>query len=536
MCYTHAMDLSPHEAITAGEPLHREVRILVVDDNPEHRMLIVRNLRRGIQTVVIEEVETGGDCLARMAAGRFDLVLLDYTLPDTNGLEILALLRRRYSSVPVIMVTGQGDERIIREAMRQGASDYVIKTPEFLEHLVNVVARTLAQQSLRTQLDQSKEELVRRNQELSILLDATTAVSSQLDLDSVLNILAERIGNAVGCTFVKILLMTEDNRGLVVKAVHPVQDLEWDPALGHLFEVKAGSPVFSVIFDQAPLILNTAHIQELNAAPAVQRGLLGNLEQIQSLLIMPVIMMNECLGVVVLGERRHWERSPFTPEKSGLAMALIQHAGIAIKNAHHYQVLQKEHLETIMGLAEALETRDAYTRGHGDRAVEYAQAIAHELGLTPEQTDRLRYAAILHDIGKIGIPDDILNKPGKLTPEEYGLMKTHPEKGANILSKIRFLERIAPLIRNHHERWDGTGYPDGLQGRDIPIESRIVSVLDSYDAMTSDRIYRKAPGRDYAISELRRCAGAQYDADVVAAFLKILGVPQEEPKAAVRAG
>lgn len=291
-----------------------------------------------------------------------------------------------------------------------------------------------------------------------------------------------------------------------------------------------------MIFDQAPLILNTAQIQELNAAPAVQRGLLGNLEQIQSLLIMPVIMMNECLGVVALGERRHWERSPFTPEKSGLAMALIQHAGIAIKNAHHYQLLQKEHIETIMGFAEALETRDAYTRGHSDRAVEYAQAIAHELGLTPEQTDRLRYAAILHDIGKIGIPDDILNKPEKLAPEEYGLMKTHPEKGANILSKIRFLERIAPLIRHHHERWDGTGYPDKLQGRDIPIESRIVSVLDSYDAMTSDRIYRKAPGRDYAISELRRCAGAQYDADVVAAFLKVLGVLHEELKTADRTG
>ncbi len=225
------MVLSPHEAITAGESLYREVRILVVDDNPEHRMLIVKNLRRGIPMGVIEEAETGEDCLARMAAGRFDLVLLDYTLPDTGGLEILALLRQRYSSVPVIMVTGQGDERIIREAMRQGASDYVMKTKEFLEHLVNVVARTLAQQSLRTQLDQSKEELVRRNQELSILLDATTAISSQLDLDSVLNILAERIGNAVGCTFVKILLMTEDNRGLVVKAAYPVHDLEWDPAL-----------------------------------------------------------------------------------------------------------------------------------------------------------------------------------------------------------------------------------------------------------------------------------------------------------------
>jgi HD-GYP domain-containing protein (c-di-GMP phosphodiesterase class II) len=203
-------------------------------------------------------------------------------------------------------------------------------------------------------------------------------------------------------------------------------------------------------------------------------------------------------------------------------MALVQHASIAIKNAFLYQSLQKAHLQTIIGLAEALETRDAYTRGHSDRAVEYAVAVSQMLGLTYEQADRLQYAVILHDIGKIGIPDSILNKPGKLTEEEFGLMKTHPVKGANILSKIPFLSRMAMVVRHHHERWDGTGYPDGLAGKDIPIESRIVAVLDSYEAMTSDRIYRKAPGSEYAQNELRRCAGTQFDPMVVEAFLKVV--------------
>ena len=131
-------------------------------------------------------------------------------------------------------------------------------------------------------------------------------------------------------------------------------------------------------------------------------------------------------------------------------------------------------------------------------------------------------------MGKIGIPDNILNKPGKLTAEEYELMKSHPVKGANIVSKIHSLERIAPVIRHHHERWDGTGYPDGIAGENIPIESRIVAVLDSFDAMTADRVYRKAPGRDFAISELRRCSGTQFDPRAVAAFLKILGVVSNE--------
>ncbi len=380
----------------------------------------------------------------------------------------------------------------------------------------------------QAQLGKSKEELVGRNKELSILLDATTAIASQLDLDRILNILSERIGNAVGCTFVKILLKSEDGKRAVVKAAHTVQKLEWDPAQGASFELKPGSPALSALCDRTSVTLDVGQIQELRSDPVLMRCLLGNLDQIQSMLIMPIIMQEECYGLVVLGERRHWERSSFTPEKSSLAMALVQHAGIAIENAQHYWSLQRAHLETIIGLGEALETRDTYTRGHSERAVEYARVLAKELGLTPEQEDRLRYATILHDIGKIGIPDGILNKPGNLTDEEYTLMKTHPVKGANIVSKIRFLERVAPSIRHHHEHWDGTGYPDGLAGEDIPIESRIVAVLDAYDAMMSDRVYRKAPGREYAVDELCRRSGKQFDSKVVTAFLKVLGVEKEE--------
>ncbi len=379
----------------------------------------------------------------------------------------------------------------------------------------------------QAQLGKSKAELIGRNQELSILLDATTAIASQLDLDRILNMLSERIGNAVGCTFVKILLRSEDGKRAIVKAAYSIQNLEWDLAQGSSFELKPGSPVLSALCERTSITLNTDRIQDLSSDPELMRCLLGNQDQIQSILIMPITMQGECYGLVVLGERRQRERSSFTPEKSSLAMALVQHAGIAIENAQHYWTLQKANLETIIGLGEALETRDAYTRGHSDRAVAYAKILAQELKLTKDQTDRLQFATILHDIGKIGIPDNILNKPGKLTDEEYALMKTHPAKGANIVSKIRFLQQISVLICHHHERWDGRGYPDGLVGENIPIESRIVAVLDSFDAMTSDRVYRPAPGWNYAINELRRCSGTQFDPSVVGAFLKILGVQKE---------
>jgi response regulator RpfG family c-di-GMP phosphodiesterase len=509
----------------ASDAEQHPFNILIVDDSQAHRLLMKKNLLRAIAQAGIHEAESGKDCFEQMGNTRHDLVLLDYSLPDTTGLEVLGRLRKEYAHVPVIMVTGQGNEQIIHEAVRLGASDYIVKDDGFLENLTRVVERTRVQQALKAQLDHSKKEILLRSGELAILLDATMAISSHLDLDRVLSILSEQINRAINCTFVKILLLVEGGRTLVVKSVFPIIPLEWDPALGHRFDLKPGSPLLSVVSDRTPTMLHREQILDLDADPTLKLGLIGNLERIQSLLIMPITMQGECLGMAVAGERREWERSPITDDKSGLAMALIQHAGIAIKNAYHVQSLQRAYLQTVIGLTEALEARDAATRGHSERSVEYATEIARKLGLSHEQGERLQYAAILHDIGKLGIPDNILNKPGKLTDEEFAVMKTHPVKGDAIVAKIPFLAHVGPLIRHHHERWDGKGYPDGLAGVNIPIESRIIAVLDSYEAMTSDRVYRKAPGKQFAISELRRCSGTQYDPAAVAAFLAIIEDP-----------
>lgn len=366
-----------------------------------------------------------------------------------------------------------------------------------------------------------------RNRELTALLDTTTAITSQLDLERILEMLVEHLGGAVECTFAKMILMTDaKKRRFAIKAVYAERDLEWDPGLGYTFELMPNSLLLSLLSKHEPLILDQEQILELYKDKTLVYCLLSNLDNIRSLFLIPACMHGECFGLVVLGECRDQTRSFFTPEKSELAISLVNHASIAIKNAHHLQSLHKVHLETIIGLAEALETRDAYTRGHGDRMMQYAMALSEALELIPEQEDRLRYATILHDIGKIGIPDSILNKPSKLTDEEWLIMRSHSVKGANIISKIQFLERISLTILHHHEHWDGNGYPDGLAGNAIPIESRIVAVLDAYDAMTSDRVYQPAPGRDYAISELRRCSGTQFDPKVVEEFLKIIKAPQ----------
>lgn len=184
--------------------------------------------------------------------------------------------------------------------------------------------------------------------------------------------------------------------------------------------------------------------------------------------------------------------------------------------------LEETHFEAVLALAQAIEAKDLYTRGHSERTANYALQIADKLGLSDEEKGHIKYAAVLHDIGKIGIKGAILNKPGSLSEAEYEEIKTHPQKGVDIIRPVRFLAPVIPLVLHHQEHWDGKGYPEGLAGDKIPIGSRIISVLDAWDAMTSDRPYRKALSREEAIRELKRCSGTQFDPKVVEVFLEII--------------
>ncbi len=181
-----------------------------------------------------------------------------------------------------------------------------------------------------------------------------------------------------------------------------------------------------------------------------------------------------------------------------------------------------EQIETLYAFAEAIGARDNYTLGHSEKVAEYAVMIAEHLGLSQEEIELAYFCGIMHDIGKIGIPESILNKPGKLTPEEYKQIMQHPTKGATILSHINWLDKVLPVINCHHERYDGTGYPLGLAGEEIPLISRILAVADAFDAMTTDRCYRPALSLEEALSELKANAGKQFDPFIVSTFIQIL--------------
>jgi putative nucleotidyltransferase with HDIG domain len=225
------------------------------------------------------------------------------------------------------------------------------------------------------------------------------------------------------------------------------------------------------------------------------------------------------LGVLHL-DRGPFQK-PFTQDDLHLADGLAANVSAGIESAQLLQKQRELFVSTITVLAQAVELKDDYTGGHTARVTKYSELLARQMNLSAEDLNWIRFGTPLHDIGKIGIDDAILRKPGKLTPEEFRIMQSHTVKGAVILGSVPDLAPVIPIVRSHHERWDGKGYPDGLAGTAIPQLARIVAVADTFDAMTSDRPYRKGMPSEVAFAEVAKQSGLQFDPECAAAFLAI---------------
>jgi len=246
-------------------------------------------------------------------------------------------------------------------------------------------------------------------------------------------------------------------------------------------------------------------------------------EGFSSVVALPLFTKGRKLGCLLMLSTRV---AAFDKEDIANAEKLAAQVAIALETASLYDEIKELLISTVTALVNVIDAKSRWTRGHSERVTEYALKIGMELDLSSEDMEKLRLAGLLHDIGKVGTCDDVLDKPGKLTEEEFALVKIHPKKAEEMLAPIKQFKDLIPIIKGHHERMDGKGYPDGLSGEEIPFLARILCVADSFDSMTADRPYRLSPGRRFAIKELQRCAGTQFDPQVVSAFLRVL---QREP-------
>jgi putative nucleotidyltransferase with HDIG domain len=239
----------------------------------------------------------------------------------------------------------------------------------------------------------------------------------------------------------------------------------------------------------------------------------------QAVLLVPLVVEGKAWGLIEVFDTRTRGFSVLERQLAELGAAQIS---ALLAGFEHAETVERLYRETLSSLSNALEAKDKYTRHHTEEVVRLALAVAAELDLEPRAARNVELGAVLHDVGKMRVPEPILNKPGPLDEAEWAIMKTHPEVGEHILAPIQLLRPILPIVRHHHERWDGAGYPDGLAARAIPLGARIVAVCDAYRAMTEDRPYRKALTEWEAREQLEQGSGSQFDGDCVTALLRVL--------------
>jgi putative nucleotidyltransferase with HDIG domain len=353
--------------------------------------------------------------------------------------------------------------------------------------------------------------------DLSLLLQASRALAVSLDLEDVLQTAIESAVRVLGLDTGAIYLL--EGADLILGATTPPlpQDL---PEAFRREALDRHPHIGRCLREREPVALDDwtpVSMTEAERAVCEARGL-------RSILFVPLTVAEEAVGAFIVGSVGAVRT--FAEKDVDLCRALSHEIGLALANARLYESLQRSHEElaraydaTIEGWSLALEMRDDETQGHALRVADLAVELGQAVGIAGEELVHLRRGALLHDIGKMVVPDAILRKPGPLTEEEWAVMRRHPEDGREFLRKVAYLEPALDVPYCHHERWDGTGYPRGLAGEEIPLAARVFAVADAFDALTSDRPYRAAWPEEDVREHLRKCAGKEFDPRVVAVFL-----------------
>lgn len=480
-------------------------KILIVDDEAHIRQLCSEILRRKNYTVIT--AGTAKAALEMAKAEPFDLLLTDISMPEMDGWELLSAIKEVQKEIATVVITGYGTVENAIQSLHLGAHGFVVK-PFSQKELLQTVEEAL-----------ERSRLFRENMRLRLLVplfEVSKTLLSELNLRALLDTVTGVALRETRSDAASVALV-EDSGQLVLKSyTSPTQTYSEE-----IYQRVTDIMGRWVVEQKKPLIvIKESPMSDEMRAVVRQLG-------VSAMVTMPLISKDRVVGLLNLYKKE--DAVSYNQSDIELTSILCGQATIAIENAKLFeeirrknQELEEFYFESVKALAQAIEAKDSTTGSHGDRLVNYAMAIADRLGLSSEEKIWLRYAAALHDIGKIAVSEAILKKPGKLTPKEYREMKTHPARGAEILREVKFLAPVVPIVYHHQEQFDGKGYPDGLKGEQIPIGSRIVAVLDAFDAMTSDRPYRMSLPFQTAVGELKQHSGVQFDPKVVEAFIEVV--------------
>jgi response regulator RpfG family c-di-GMP phosphodiesterase len=471
-------------------------RILVVDDESVIREILADFL--SMEGFWVRTAADGSAALVELSRTHYDLVLSDLKMPNLGGIELLEAIRKHTPNVVTVIMTGFGTVETAIDAMKRGAYDYILK-PFKVEDVVHTIRRGLEKQKLAAENMRLKEALS--------LYKVSEAIAASLSLDEVVENVTDTAINEVDADLA-ILLLDDGEGGFFERAREVNPGYVPDGSLG-VIDTKALNGYFA---EDRPLRVHGKDCHRFFAE-------LPEKTSPVSLMVTRTRIRNRIMGFLCVVSFTRGKR--FDEGQRKLLTIVANRAAAAIENAKLYEDLKGTFRQTIKGLASAIDKMDRYTAGHSERVAAYAQILAIKLGLGEEEIEVVRQSALMHDIGKIGCVMN-LNKPGKLSQAEYEIFKQHPGYGKDILEPITFLHPLIPGVYMHHERWDGRGYPLGLKGQDIPLIARIISVADTYDAMTSDRAYRKALPHEVSLNEIRRCISSQFDPDVANEFVEAI--------------
>ncbi|MDQ7032520.1 MAG: response regulator [Desulfonauticus sp.] len=476
----------------------RKEKILVVDDEESLRLIFEDALTdEGYEVVTAKD---GQEALGILKQDKdIDLVVSDLKMPRLNGIELLKKIKEENIDVEFLVMTGFGTIEVAVECIKLGASDYIPK-PFNITHLLIKIKKVLEKRQ--------KQREKKRLSNIVRILNLGNSLNKLQTLDDIIEEFVFHLQNNFNPDSLMLSLYNNITNKLEQKVVK-----------GNFLYQH-----YDIMFD---LSIKMTDFLEKNKLFFVSKHRFSGVKGDFAIIIIPLRVQREKIGVIALIKKNNGEPACFIRDRH-LLQIFCMHAANSLQNARFVEQLKTLNLKILSSYSKAVEVKDYYTKGHSENVAKYAFNFGQFIGLSQKELELLYIGGVLHDIGKIGIPDNILNKPDKLTDEEYGVIKKHPVIGKEILEHIEFFEEVIPLVHYHHERIDGQGYPEGLIGDRIPFLVKIISIADGFDAMTSDRSYRRGMPLEKVEKIFEQGAGTQWDFDLVQKWLFLIKTRSKE--------